>query len=280
MVEMIGSPELMDALKGIGLNLYERKLWVALLAKGTATAGELSGIANVPRSRTYDVLQTLADKGFVIVQTSKPLRYIAITPVESLEKAKKRVQEKFMLMGNKIDRLKKSVLIKELNTLHKEGLTLISPGDITGALKGKFSVLQHTDSMFKSASSSVNIVTTPTGLNDLLENHISILKKLNENGVKIKIAARIDKTCTDAIKALSGIAEIRNIIQDKIPLSGRFYIVDEQQLMMGLSNPEEVHSSQDMMFWTKSEHVTKNTIEPLFNLVWENSKPVDLKDVS
>jgi len=274
---MIGSSELMDALKGIGLNLYERKLWVALLAKGTATAGELSEIANVPRSRTYDVLQTLADKGFVVVQMSKPLRYVVIPPAEALEKAKERLREKFMTMEKKIERLKKSDLIKELNKLHKEGLKLVSPGDITGALKGKFSVLQHMDFMLRNASSSVNIVTTPTGLNDLFENHLTILKKLKENGVKIRIAARVDETCTDAIKTLSGIAEVRNILQDEIPLSGRFYIVDGQQLMMGLSNPEEVHSSQDMVFWTKSEHAAKNTVEPLFDLVWKNSKPVDLK---
>jgi sugar-specific transcriptional regulator TrmB len=277
MVGMIGSPELMDALKGIGLNLYERRLWVALLAKGTATAGELSGIANVPRSRTYDVLQTLAEKGFVVVQTSKPLRYIAVPPAEALEKAKQRLREKFREMESKIDRLKNSELIKELNALHEQGLQLISPEEMTGAFKGKYSVLQQMDSMLRNASSSVNIVTTSAGLNDLFENHISILKKLSEKGVKIRIAARIDKSCADAIKALSGIAEIRNIVEEEVPLSGRFYVVDGQQMMMGLSDPEIVHSSQDMMFWTKSEHVARDVIEPLFKLVWEKSKPITKK---
>jgi sugar-specific transcriptional regulator TrmB len=277
MVGMIGSPELMDALKGIGLNLYERRLWVALLAKGTATAGELSGIANVPRSRTYDVLQTLAEKGFVVVQTSKPLRYIAVPPAEALEKAKQRLRGKFREMESKIDRLKNSELINELNTLHEQGLQLISPEEMTGAFKGKYSVLQQMDSMLRNASSSVNIVTTSAGLNDLFENHISILKKLSEKGVKIRIAARIDKSCADAIKALSGIAEIRNIVEEEVPLSGRFYVVDGQQMMMGLSDPEIVHSSQDMMFWTKSEHVARDMIEPLFKLVWEKSKPITKK---
>jgi len=271
---MIGSSELMDALKGIGLNLYERKLWAALLAKGTATAGELSGIANVPRSRTYDVLQTLADKGFVVVQTSKPLRYVAIQPAEALEKAKKRLREKYKELENKIDRLKSSALIKELNNLHEQGLELVLPEEMTGALKGKYSVLQQMDSMFRNASSSINIVTTPAGLNDLFENHISLLKKLNEKGVKIKIATRSDKSTSDAIKALSGIAEVKNISTDELPLSGRFYVVDGQQMMMGLSDPELVHSSQDMMFWTKSEHAAKNMIEPLFDLVWKKAKSV------
>jgi len=271
---MIGSPELMDALKGIGLNLYERKLWAALLAKGTATAGELSGIANVPRSRTYDVLQTLADKGFVIVQTAKPLRYVAISPAESLEKVKERLREKYKEFEEKIDRLKNSNLINELNKLHEQGLTLILPEEMTGSLKGKYSVLQQMDSMFRNASSSINILTTPAGLNELFENHISLLKKLNEKGVKIKIATKADKSASDAIKALSGIAEVRNITSDEFPLSGRFYVVDGQQMMLGLSDPELVHSSQDMMFWTKSEHAARNIIDPLFGLIWQKAKPV------
>lgn len=271
---MIGSSELMDALKGIGLNLYERKLWAALLAKGTATAGELSGIANVPRSRTYDVLQTLADKGFVIIQTAKPLRYVAISPSEALEKVKQRLREKYKEFEEKIDRLKSSNLINELNKLHEEGLKLVLPEEMTGALKGKYSVLQQMDSMFRNASSSINILTTSAGLNDLFENHISLLKKLNEKGIKIKIATKVDKSASDAIKALSGIAEVRNITSDEAPLSGRFYVVDGQQMMMGLSDPELVHSSQDMMFWTKSEHAAKNIIDPLFNLVWQKAKPV------
>jgi sugar-specific transcriptional regulator TrmB len=274
MVGMIGSPELMDALKGIGLNLYERKLWAALLAKGTATAGELSGIANVPRSRTYDVLQTLADKGFVIMQTAKPLRYVAISPAEALEKVKERLREKYKEFEEKIDRLKNSNLINELNKLNEQGLTLVLPEEMTGSLKGKYSVLQQMDSMFRNASSSINILTTPAGLNELFENHISLLKKLNEKGVKIKIATKADKSASDAIKALSGIAEVRNITSDEFPLSGRFYVVDGQQMMMGLSDPELVHSSQDMMFWTKSEHAAKNIIDPLFGMVWQKSKPV------
>ena len=210
-------------------------------------------------------------------QTSKPLRYVAVVPTEALEKAKQRLREKFKEMEEKIDRLKSSKLINELNALHQQGLQLVSLEDITGALKGKYSVLQQMDSMFRNASSSVNIVTTPTGLNDLFENHISTLKKLNEKGVKIKIATRIDKKCTDAIKALAGVAEVRNITEKEVPMSGRFYVVDGQQMMMGLSDPEAVHSSQDMMFWTKSKHAAKNTIEPLFNLVWQKSKPISKK---
>ena len=65
---MVATTKTLDALKSIGLNLYERKIFVALLARGVATAGELSQIANVPRSRSYDILESLADKGFVVAE--------------------------------------------------------------------------------------------------------------------------------------------------------------------------------------------------------------------
>jgi len=267
---MLGSPQLMDALRNIGLNLYERKLWVALLAKGVASAGELSTIANVPRSRTYDVLQTLADKGFVIVQTAKPLKYVVVPPAEALEKTKQKLRLDLNNRIERIDRLKDSKLLSELINIHKQGLKLISPEDITGALKGKYSVLQQMDSMFREANSHINIVTTPSGLNELFENHLSVLKSSKQKGVKIRIAAKIDDSTNDALKALSSVAEVRRIHEKELPLHGKFAVVDNQQLILGLSDPEDAQS-QHMTFWTRSPHAAGSIASPLFDLVWEKS---------
>ena len=272
---MLASSEVMDALKSIGLNLYERKLWVALLAKGVATAGELSAVANVPRSRSYDVLQTLADKGFVVVQTSKPLKYVAVEPKEALDKAKEKIKEDYESQVERLDRLKDSPISNELLEIHEKGLKLVLPEDLTGSLKGRYSVLQQMDSMFRNAKSSISIVTTPTGLNELLENQYNILKKLKNKGVKIRIATKADKRSEAAIKAMSGIAEIKSISNMEVPLHGNFYVVDGKQMSMGLSDPEKVHTSQQMMFWTKSEHAAENLGKPLFNLVWQNSSSLE-----
>ena len=71
-----------------GLNLYEVKIWTALLSRGVSTAGELSDIANVPRSRSYDVLESLEKKGFIIMKLGKPIKYIAVDPEEVVERVK------------------------------------------------------------------------------------------------------------------------------------------------------------------------------------------------
>ena len=57
---MIVKDEFLSRLRKIfDLNLYEVKVWTALLSRGTSTAGELSNISDVPRSRTYDILESL-----------------------------------------------------------------------------------------------------------------------------------------------------------------------------------------------------------------------------
>jgi len=68
---MITDQETIKKIKSFGLNTYEVKIWTALLSRGVSTAGELSDIANVPRSRSYDVLESLEKKGFVIMKPGK-----------------------------------------------------------------------------------------------------------------------------------------------------------------------------------------------------------------
>jgi len=268
----LASQKTMDALKSIGLNLYERKLWVALLARGTSTAGELSEIANVPRSRSYDILQSLAEKGFVVVQPAKPLKYVAISPAEALERAKNKLEEDMKLTIQRMDELKSSPIIKELSSIHNQGLSVVTPEEMSGALKGKYSVAQQLSTMFKTANKRINIVTTSEGLEELVQNHYNDLKRAVERGVKIQIAACSEKV-TDAVKGLSGLAEIRVLSSKEIPIAGRFAIADGKELVFSLTD-HKVHDTQHMAFWSKSEHAASNLLEPLFKMVWSNSKPV------
>jgi sugar-specific transcriptional regulator TrmB len=62
---MIVKDEFLSRLRKIfDLNLYEVKVWTALLSRGTSTAGELSNISDVPRSRTYDILDHWRKKDY------------------------------------------------------------------------------------------------------------------------------------------------------------------------------------------------------------------------
>jgi len=273
---MIASSKTMDALKTIGLNKYERALWVALLSRGTSTAGELAEISNVPRSRCYDVLQSLAEKGFVVIQPGKPIKYVAVRPKEAFERAKKKILEDAQEWVEKLDRIKNSDSIKELEKIYKESVKVINPEDLTGALKGRYAMLQQMETMLKNAKKSVKFVTSATGLAELLENHGEILKRISKSGVKIKIAAPINEKTINIAKELSKYAEIRNIedVEHIQQLSGRMFLVDENELIIGLADDAKTHPTQDVAFWTQSSHAASKIFNPMFDLIWHHAKPL------
>lgn len=261
-MKMVATTEVLDTLKSIGLNLYERKIYVALLAKGVATAAEVSEIASVPRSRSYDVLESLAEKGFVIVQPSKPIKYVSLKPTEALERTKESMRMKFETMTQRIDKLKGSPTLAELEKIHKDGLNLIEPNEMTGTLKGSQMIHRQLQFLLKEAEKSVEILTTEKGLADVYTNHYRTLKKLSKKGVKIKILAPIKDSKIS--KPLAEIADVRHIAT---PL-GRVAVIDGEHLVMALTH-DSVHESQDLALWANSEHAVQSMATPLFNHVWK-----------
>ncbi len=251
---MVVTNEVLDALKSIGMNLYERKIYVSLLAKGIATTGEVSGIAKVPRSRSYDILESLAEKGFVVLQPSKPIKYLALEPKDALERVKVNLEKKHFETQERIDKLSNSPIVTQLEAVYKNGLSLVQPFEMTGTIKGKDAVNQQLRACFKKAKDKITVVTTKNGLNDLHASHYNILKKMSKKGVKIKIYAPLDKASPN----LSDIAEVKHIDQ----AGGRVYTIDNEHVLMALTDDTKTHTSQDVIFWAQSPYVVKEMMEP------------------
>src|SRR4030042_38870 len=92
---MILSQELINRIKDhFDLNLYETKVWLALLSKGVASVGEVAALSRVPRSRTYDVLESLEKKGFAIIRMGKPVKYLGGKPQIILERNNQECQKR------------------------------------------------------------------------------------------------------------------------------------------------------------------------------------------
>jgi len=263
--DMVASTEVLDALKSIGLNLYERKIFVALLAKGVATAAEVSEIASVPRSRSYDVLESLAEKGFVMIQPAKPIRYVVHKPSEGLERTKESLRRKHDHMVERIDKLLAgSLILQELESIYKQGLSLVEPTEMTGTLKGRHIINRQLNSAFKDAKSKIAIMTSDRGLQELRDTHFRALKKASKNGVKIRIMAPLKNGAGE----FASIADIRNIDE---PL-GRFAIIDDEQMLVALTDDKNVHETQDVALWASSPHAAGRFAKPLFEHAWTQAK--------
>jgi HTH-type transcriptional regulator, sugar sensing transcriptional regulator len=208
---MIVKEEFLSKLRRyFALNLYEVKIWAALLSRGLSTAGELSDIANVPRSRSYDVLESLEKKGFVVMKIGKPIKYIAVPPTEVIERVKKNMRKDAEEKVNRLENLKSTELLTELNSLHSQGIELVNPSDLSGSLRGRHNLYNHLELMLRNAESSVVLMTTTQGLIRKVEGLKPVLEKLKKRGVSIRIAAPLTKETKDAVKEISPYAEVRN----------------------------------------------------------------------
>jgi len=270
---MVASQETLDKLEDVGLNMYERKIYSALLGRGVSTAGELSEMTNVPRSRAYDVLESLAEKGCAVIKSSQPMEYVAIPPEQAIENMKSQHQRDLEEKLNKLESFKESDAVAELEDLYDQGLELVEPEEMSGSLKGKHQVDQHMGTMFGEAEESIKLVTSEKGLKDLHENHADIMDEAKDAGVNVQVLAPVTDENKEAFEALSQHADIKHLEnQEEFDApEGRFAIVDKDALTMSMTH-DEVHDTQDTAFWTKSDHMAKDTMEPMFDMLWHHSK--------
>jgi len=186
---MIIKPELVKRIKEyFNLNIYETKVWLALLSKGIASAGEVAEASGVPRSRTYDVLESLEKRGFAIVKIGKPVRYISVKPTEVLEKIKAKTLHEAKEKVESLSNLKGTKEYIELEQLHDTGITPIKTDEITGSIRGRSNAVSKIREVLESAKKEALICTSVADFEDKSRVLIPTLEKLNKNNIKIRVA--------------------------------------------------------------------------------------------
>lgn len=100
--------KLIDNLKELGLNTYESKVYIALLKKHPATGYEISKIANMPQSRTYDTLKSLEQKKIIITTKTKPAEYAPIKPKELTKLYRRKMQSTIEYLENHLPDIKEN----------------------------------------------------------------------------------------------------------------------------------------------------------------------------
>ena len=267
---MIVKEEFLSRLRKIfDLNLYEVKVWTALLSRGTSTAGELSSISDVPRSRTYDILESLEKKGFIVMKLGKPIKFIALKPQEVIERVKRNLIANAKEKSKRLEKLKGENVLEELTGLFSDGIKYVEPTDLSGALKGRQNIYNHLDMLIREAQKTITLVTTADGINRKLEVLLPSLEKAKKRGVKIRIAAPINSENKKVANEFKKVAEVKNLVD----LKARFMLVDSEQLMFMLLDDKEVHPTYDIGIWLNTEFFAR-ALEGLLEIAWKNFKTV------
>lgn len=114
--------DLIEKLKEIGFNTYEAKVYIALLKKYPATGYEVSKIANIPQSRTYDTLKVLEEKNIVVVSNTKPNTYTPIKPKQLTSTFQKKINSTISYLDKHLPEVKDNYSEPILTITNKQSI--------------------------------------------------------------------------------------------------------------------------------------------------------------
>jgi len=242
---MLVKQELINKIKDyFGLNVYETKVWLALLSKGIATAGEIATISGVPRSRTYDVLEGLEKRGFAIVKLEKPVKYMGVKPNVILEKLKNNVHEDAKERITSLGKVQNTEEYGKLLSLYKGGMEPVKREDISAALKGRSNISNHLKEVLINAEKEVIMCTNAIEMNSKAKLFSQTIDKLKKNGIKVKIALSGDE---DLIKQTSKKFDVKI---KSVQIDAKFFIVDRKEILFYVA--KNGTAQEDIAIWLNS----------------------------
>ncbi len=244
---------LLDLKQHFRLNIYEVKIWTALLSRGIASAGELADISGVPRSRCYDVLESLEKKGFIIMKIGKPIKYLAVKPEIIIDRVKKNIQNEANELAGQMENIKETEEFKELELLHKSGVKHVDITSISRSIIGRTAINRHLKDMLAKAKSDVMIVAS----GQYLERCVKLLKNFMPNfarkGIKARIYGPYNK---NAVKKLQNVQHV-----EYNPAS-TFMTIDGREMAFMVST-ENVAADYEVAIWIDSPFFV-NSVNVLF----------------
>jgi sugar-specific transcriptional regulator TrmB len=242
---MLVKSELINKIKDyFDLNIYETKVWLALLGKGVASAGEVADVSGVPRSRTYDVLESLEKKGFAIIKLGKPVKYLGVKPRMILEKLKNNARTDADEKINSLLTIKDTEEFRKLEELYRGGINPVKTNDLSAALRGRSNISNHLREILTNAKKEVIICTNAddlTSKSKIFRQTLEILKGAN---IKVTMALCGKK------EVVKKIGEDLQIKVKAINIDSKFFIVDRKEILFYLSKTSD---KEDVAIWLNSE---------------------------
>ncbi|MCL2157205.1 MAG: TrmB family transcriptional regulator [Methanobrevibacter sp.] len=245
-----------DSLKKLGLSTYQALVYLSLTYMISGTASEISTNSSVPRSKIYDVLKILGEKGFVDIERGRPLKYHVVPPKEVFQHRKEKILEELEETEMK------------LNYAYESQLSKI-PAPIW-LIHGTERIIKKELEIISRAKKTVNI-----RMGFLFKNEIDqLIEKFNrliKRGVEINILASpysyVDNKKINIIRELKD-SEV-NIMKADLPFV-KMIVRDGKEMIhifTKFSGKERsVISNTAIGVWNQYEDIAKNYDERFFNI--------------
>ena len=246
---MVNEHILTVSLEEFGLSKYEAQAYVALIAKGTISAGDLAYYSEIPRTKIYPTLLKLENKKLVIISKSKPIMCTAIAPEDAFDGI---IHEQI----NKVNAM--NALISNLKKASEESRKSRGSEEKRYFHLSANNVLSQLQTMIEGSKSSIKIMTDQWGFGLLAECKEQLLSVLRRN-LDVKVLVAPSQICSESFRVIPDGVEIR-----ASDITQNCFIFDETELLMinNSNGKGAIFSSTDILGMNQ---------EKIFSNIWKNA---------
>lgn len=248
------------ALKRLGLTEYEAKVYVNLARGDPKTAGELSFISGVPRTKLYGSLRGLERKGLVKILHDKPERFGASSPSEFL----------FPLAENSVKDAQDSLEKVQSLVLAYESSKLILGKGISvktelSVLQGRSAINEGIKRLLLGSSESAAIVASGNGMIRLYRSQAESIERLVSKGVRVRLITHVTPQNLSVAKEMANILQFRSSPK----LNFQAFVADSSDIMFVEAVPDDLDDEvgSDVGVISQNPQIISG-FSHLYDLIW------------
>lgn len=251
--------QIVDSLKKLGLSTYESLAYISLNSMISGKAVEVSENSTVPRTKIYDVLNRLNQKGYVEIKKGRPNIYTVVSPHQIIKKEKEKL----------IEEITNSELELEYN--YENQISAIQAP--VWLIRGREKIINKELELISRANETVNM-----RIGFLFKGELKKLIEAFNKKTDININIIASKRCciSKEIKALNGLNNKNvNIYQGNIP-PVKLILKDQRELIhiySKFTKDDKIIESTSIGVWNRYEDVAKNYDERFLKTI-SKQKPI------
>jgi len=272
----------------MGLNLYESRAYLALLNGKQLSAKQIGQATIIPQSRTYDVLESLAAKGFALGTPSSPKLYTPV-PFEQVIPSKYRARKQEIqleasriqeIAQNKLEGLTSAYdrLMEELKDTGRSDFRVPEP---VWVVEGRDNIERTLVSLIQGSRKNITRITRPPDMSGnypldpfyLWMANWTHVRDAMERGVRVRYLSLVRELPSYPGLLVTEPPERRFLERDE-DIIEKFFTADEN-VLLNLYDPK-LSAFGSIAMLMRSE-AASNVFQNHFEAMWEKSKP--LKEV-
>jgi len=264
----------------LGMTERETKVYLTLLSKSSFTSSELQKSANIPRTKIYEVLLKMIDRGICTERRVGKIKYYeAVEPKKALHKMLENYKNDFHYELEKKKEITES-LAEIFNPIYAKNKTFVNPLEFVEVIKDKDHAQKRILSAFQNAKSEVlylikgpYVCDTSSRIKQQIKEEKSMLKrgvvckKIYESTELMKQVALIEQ-----FKPLAKLGSQLKMVES-IPI--KMVVYDDRLVIFPLQDIIKDPDELTIILIEHKEMVAACKI--LFNFLWGNSVPLRLE---